>query len=83
MSNTAVEAEAFAELVRKMAIGIVSSLNAGKVEQATDIALSLLGQACDRKKEFANVSEDNNPARYDLKTLFSENDELPESGLSE
>ncbi len=76
MNQTISEASAFAELVRRMALGILRANNEGRYEEATDITLSLLGQATERKRELLEVTseEDKDPARYDLKTLFTEND---------
>ena len=76
MNQTISEASAFAELVRKMALSILRANNEGRYEEATDITLSLLGQATERKRELleATNEEDNDPTHYDLKTLFTDND---------
>ena len=69
MENTAIEAEAFAELVRKMAGNIVVNLNAGHNKEALDVALSLMGAALDRKREFRHALDMENPDRFDLSAL--------------
>lgn len=85
MENTvAIEAEAFAELVRKLSIEIVGKLNAGKHEQALDVALSLMGAALDRKREFRHALDMENPDRFDLSALAVDpnapNDEAESGG---
>lgn len=51
------ELEEFAELLRKMASSIVANLNSGYNDKSLDIALSLLGQALERKREFTHTIE--------------------------
>lgn len=80
MNQTAINAAAFAELVRKMSLNILRANNAGRYDESTDLTLSLLEQACNRLKELEvelATPEVDDPARYDLRTLFNGSDQPP------
>jgi len=69
MTNTAVEAEAFAELCRKLSLNIIQALSVGATEEADQIAHSLLHQSIARKREFRHSLDMENPDRFDLSAL--------------
>ena len=69
MNQTALEAEAFAELVRKMSGRIYRALTVNAIEEAKTETLSLLEQALDRKREFQAIATRSDPNRFDLSSL--------------
>lgn len=69
MNETAVEAEAFAELMRRMALNVLQNLIAKEYQTATDSAEALLNEAIRRKREFQAIVTRSDPERFDLSTL--------------
>ena len=69
MNQTALEAEAFAELMRKMAVGVLRDLIASDYEGATQGAEALLNEAIRRGREFQAITTRSDPARFDLAAL--------------
>ncbi len=69
MNQIQTEAQAFAELSRKLALSIIQALSVGETQEADSIAHSLLWQSIARKRELVFAVETENPDRYDLTEL--------------
>lgn len=69
MENAIIAAEAFAELMRQMAGGVLRDLVAQDYEGATRGAEALLNEALRCKREFRHALDMENPDRFDLSAL--------------
>jgi len=69
MNQTALEAEAFAELMRRMASSVLRDIVAEDYTGAAHLAEALLDEAIRHKREFAAVVTRSDPDRFNLSQL--------------